>query len=389
MQLKDLKPYLKYLFLVPLLALAMSSLFSVRTVITCSNIFLICSALYLLLAHEPRRPRAYVYAFFIYFIAISASMLWTEDREWGYVLVRRSLLLIGIPAAFYTYTFSCKQWNTIILIFSRLTLLFIVISIVNWIIQSYRLSLSLSDFFLPYKHRISGRECWEILYSWTNYNHPTYIGYALMAALIGCLTLAKQRIVHPAEFIAQSLLCLFVLLIMQSRVGIIMCLTVIVMAVYLFLPDNKVAKGTYWVVVSVAVIAVVYIFLFRHTGFSLDNQRHRLFSDAIEQIRLSPILGVGIGDVPAALNDFVFRNPHNQFLGDWMQAGIPALLAILFLLGCLTFDAIRHRNYALLMFVAVSVLVMLIEMPLNLSKGIATFTTFCCMFAEKTRDSEN
>lgn len=387
MQLNDLKPYLKYLFLVPLLALAMSSLFSVRTVITCSNVFLICSALYLLLAHEPRRPRAYVYAFFIYFIAISASMLWTEDREWGYVLVRRSLLLIGIPAAFYTYTFTDKQWNTIVLIFSRLTLLFIVISLVNWIIQSYRLSVNLSDFFLPYKHRINGQECWEIVYGWSNYDHPTFIGYALIAALIGYLTLAKQHLVHKAELIVHALLCLLVLVITQSRVGLVIWLTTVVIATYLFLPKKRLVRVVYIAAAGLLSIAIAYLFYSGKTDFSLDSPRQRLYTDTFEQLRLHPLLGVGIGDVPAALDDFVFRNPHNQFLGDWLQAGIPALLAILLLLGSLTFDAIRHRNYALLLFIVVSVLVMLIEMPLNLSKGIATFTTFCCLFAEKPREN--
>lgn len=72
------------------------------------------------------------------------------------------------------------------------------------------------------------------------------------------------------------------------------------------------------------------------------------------------LTGVGLGDAQEAIreaydesgfivgerNDF---NAHNQYLQTWLSAGLPALLALLFLLGAVTRQAIRSRDVILAM----------------------------------------
>ena len=124
------------------------------------------------------------------------------------------------------------------------------------------------------------------------------------------------------------------------------------------------------------------------TSMSLDPARQHLFSDALSHIKQHPWLGVGLGDLPPTIYNHDFGNPHNQFLGDWQQSGLPALLALLAMLGSVAYTAVKQRNLPLGMFLIVMIFFMMIEMPFNLIKGICYFVYFTCFFVRSDIQSE-
>jgi hypothetical protein len=69
-----------------------------------------------------------------------------------------------------------------------------------------------------------------------------------------------------------------------------------------------------------------------------------------------------------------------------MQSGVFALVALLLMMGSLLWTAVRQRNLALLLFWLCVAVFMLIEMPLNLMRGITLFTCFTCFFAARPSD---
>lgn len=113
------------------------------------------------------------------------------------------------------------------------------------------------------------------------------------------------------------------------------------------------------------------------------------------------VLGVGIGDAQEAIgsayeergfvvgsrNDF---NAHNQYLQTWLSAGLPALLALLFVLAALTWHAIRNRDVVLAMAAWYFFLSMLTESMLERNWAGSLFATvlFVMALASHPRDRD-
>jgi O-antigen ligase len=113
------------------------------------------------------------------------------------------------------------------------------------------------------------------------------------------------------------------------------------------------------------------------------------------------LFGVGIGDAEEAIssayeesgfvvgsrNDF---NAHNQYLQTWLSAGLPGLLALLFVLAALTWHAIRNRDVVLAMVAWYFFLSMLTESMLVRNWAGSLFATvlFVIALASRPRDRD-
>ena len=389
----DVSKLLPLLYLIPLSVILVANILSVKSVIITTNIFLIVCAILLIGIIRPKTTptiqlstfkfRRIYYFFFIYFAAIAISFLWTDNKNEAFILLRRSLLWIAMPLAFSTFTLDNKQWQLLACTFFNAALIYAVINIVCWQYNVHTLQLSYADFFIPHKHAVANRQCWEFVYSWSTYDHPSYNAWTLCTALICGITILKNNkhsFILRAQVFLFTALDILIFVITQSRIGIIMIIALALLSIYLFLPTRKTIRLAYLLFLAlITAVATVFYVNFRN-DFSIDPARQKLFADALAHIKAQPISGVGLGDMPDALDNHLFRNPHNQFLGDWMQSGICALISLVAMLTALTSHAVIQRKAHLLIFLAVSLAFMLIEMPFYLIKGIAIFLTFTLFF---------
>ena len=358
-------------------------------IIDVSNLFLIAAAVIVLITYfspkltvEVHRPQAYMYFFLVYFLFIALSYFWSDDKSYAYIIIRRCLIFIGMPAAFCTFRLEENTWENVLLCFFRCSLMFILISLVCTASSAKYVSTDLTAFLLPYKHNVANRCSWEWIYRWTAYQHPSYNAWVLVTGMIAAMHLLKKKTVGYAEVAIYIATLLLLMLMSQSRIGIVIYVVALLLCVYDFLPKNKYLRLAYCIILLAAGIAAICIYRNTHTLFSLDSARQNIFRSASSQLRQHPLLGVGVGDVPHALASPPHMHPHNQFMCDWMQGGMMELVSLVLLLAATGIHAIKRRNNMLLSFLIVSMVVMLIESPLTLIKGIAIFTCFTLFFAE-------
>ena len=383
----DISP-LSIFIILPLSLFLISTLFSVKTEIITGNIFFLsvgCYSLACLFKRDFtfRMPQGYMWSFFAYFVTLAVSMLWTENSDAGMIILRRELVWLGLPLCFCTFKLQEKEWTLLLNVFFRACLLFAIVSIGYWIYFSVNRNIDIAQFFIPVKHNIAGMYCYNIVYGWSNYQHPSYTALGLILGLIACQMLVRKKRIYYTEAVVYTLLLALIVYITQSRIGIVMFAAVIIVCPLFFFDNNRKYRLVYLIFVLLLGIAAVIAWLNITTPFSLDRARHHLYSDAITGIKNHPLLGVGLGGLPEAINDLKLSNPHNQLLGDWLQSGLLAVGALIVMQVLLLCKAFRDRNGELLLFIIVCLLFMQIEMPFYLIKGIYYFVLFACLFAAR------
>ncbi|MBQ9339634.1 MAG: O-antigen ligase family protein [Paludibacteraceae bacterium] len=381
------------LVVLPLTLLIISTFFSVHTEIIAGNIFYLCIACYFGVSVYRRHPRyecptAFMWTFFAYFITLAMSMLWSHSPEQGWIILRRELTWLGIPIAFCTIHISASNWERIIKIFFRTALLFATVTIIYWLYYITLNNIDIQLFFIPVKHHIANINCWQIVYGWNSYQHPSYNALGLCLGLICCWWLLRHRSISVIEAVVYAILAGLIVYITQSRIGIVMYAAIVLTCPLLMVWENKKHRLIYIMVLFLFGIVTLVAWLNISTPFSLDKARHVLYADAIEGIKAHPILGVGLGGLPEAINNAKLSNPHNQLLGDWLQSGLPAVCALTVMILTLLWNALSKRNGVLLLFIVISLLFMQIEMPFYLIKGINYFVLFACLFAAKPMASK-
>lgn len=390
--IKDKKDYL---FFVPLAAFLAGSLHSVRIGIDLGTIFLICAGLYAIWKRRVYRPMNYMWFMAAYFISMLLSLLWTQDVHQGLHILRRSLPLITFSVGWCMFELSQEQWERLLLVFFRACLLFIIFSICTTVYISIVGDFNWWDFIGVRKHPVNGlTQVYKMVYSWLPYNHPSYNAYGLLTGMIcGQYLLRAKRIsIAEAAFYAVSLFLL--LIISQSRIGIVMFAITIPVAAVAFIRSPKWRKRYNYAVGAMLIIALLG-WVQINSVFSLDHAREHIYHATVGFIQEHPVLGVGIGSMEQTLHQDAlclhskYANPHNQLLGDWLQGGLPCLLAMLALMGYLIYYAVRYRNLELLLFVIITLLFMQIEMTLDIIKGVTTFVAFVHLFAHKPNDRYN
>ncbi|MBR4704004.1 MAG: O-antigen ligase family protein [Paludibacteraceae bacterium] len=384
-----------YLFYVPLAAFIAATLHSVRIGIDVGTTFIIAAGLYALWKRRVYRPRLYMWFLAAYFFSLVLSLLWSSNIIEGWYIVRRSLPLITFSAAWCMFRPTQDEWDRLLLVYFRAAFLFIIFSILTSFYISYVEGFSWWEFVSFKKHHIhGGYECFKMIYSWTHYYHPSYNAYCLVTGLIcGQYLLFKKHI----SYIEAGLyvVSLFLLLILtQSRIGIVMFAITAPIAATAFIKSPKWKKlYSYAVGAMMTILLICWIQI--NTVFSIDPAREHIYQVTVKMIQEHPILGVGVGSLAQTLQQdpvcmlHQYGNPHNQIMGDWMQGGLISLITMLLMMGYFLYYAIRYKNLELLLFVIITLLFMQIEMPFDIIKGVTTFVAFVHLFCHKPNDRYN
>jgi O-antigen ligase len=121
-------------------------------------------------------------------------------------------------------------------------------------------------------------------------------------------------------------------------------------------------------------------------GIYSDNRRLISYQAAISVIQENPIVGVGVGDLMAKVNQFYAKNypnenmqgvqPHNQYLLTATGIGIPGAIFFLFFNLYILFYHYRKQHWHLVAFNLIFLFSFLVEDTLEMQIGVITYFFF-------------
>ena len=388
------------MLMIALTASFLSSIYEVRSAVYFSEIFFVVALIYSIRRKTVHRPDTGFYLLALYFLIIIISFIWTKNVEYAVYKLQHYLLILAFPVVFLLFKLTNNQIDDLLKIFFRGVLIFALISIVNWLFEVRHLHTCITDWTILSKRNFNEFGPYFYIYNWTNFDHPTFnaVSYVL-ASVFGFRILSKSRksfYEFLPEFIVLSLAVFLLIVVSQSRYGLVMFAMVYLAGIAYLLRKRK--------KLMVAFLLAGVIF---SGWFAIDNQKKitRFLADPprVQQIKTSlyvienhPFLGVGLGSMTDVFKSKELANklgysnisgsrniyPSNQFLGDWTQSGILAFVAIWLIMFYLMIRGIRAKSWILIMFFSAFILLMMIEMPLYIPKSTIFFVAFYCLLMQ-------
>lgn len=381
----------------------LTTTYSYQTVTAGVVVFALCVLFYLYKQRKIYKPDPIYYLFFAYFLIHVVSLLWVKNIEIGLRRIDVYIPFVIIPLLFCFFRLRDKEIKTIMFVFYKGIVIFIFISLCCWLYQSAFYDIPLSEWLTLKKKYIIHEEntiisIYNAIFAWSNYPHPTYnsLGY-LFGLAVGFFLYKKgdEKKISWVELLLVILSSLLLLVITQSRTGLVMWLLVVFFGLAFLLKEKKKILGVYLACSIIAACLFGFCFSAKISDFLNDATRRQNIDTSWAYIKSNPWLGTGVGGMAEIMdsNEFAqslgypkarvqLANPHNQFLGDLMQTGILGLTISCLMVFYIFYKSIKHRNWLLFMFQMCYLQVMLIEMPLYLSKGIFYYLLFCCLLLQ-------
>jgi len=388
---------------------AVTAMLAVFSISNCVNIhirvqsflvFALFAVIYGIKNRHFRIPDIWLYClFFLYFLWHAISLIWTPDFTIGVSNgVSLYVLFLLIPLSFCLVDFKKGAREMLYIAIFRSLFVFAAITMATMIYQSIKLSIPFTDWFHIQKCLFNGQNSYTLIFSWLNYDSPTYLSVIL---IIGMTIGIYQQKLHRAEVAIYTILALAVIVASQSRIGVLNFVIACSVIVLFKIGKNKIAISS---IIAAAILAIVLLCIFKQEkmkGFFYDPIRVQNFRTAEYYIKQKPVLGCGV----AAMNDLMdsdetaiklgyecahkdLRNPHYQFVGDFMQTGIIGLIICLTMYGCIAVYAIKKRNKIMLLFFLNFFTLSFTEMPLNSHWGTLLLLSYIGLFTIPEREEE-
>jgi len=239
--------------------------------------------------------------------------------------------------------------------------------------------------------------------------HATYLSmYVLLSAFIFLSLFFRSPGFRKGKYILYSLILFAGLVQLSSRAVIIAASIITIFIVPFFLIGGK--KKLIFFLGALSFTALIFAIITQVTTlkkryiFDLENDlsEYRDPGDLTESrmarwnlewrlIQKSPLLGYGAGSEKFVLKDSYFENKfyrsyllglnaHNQFLSFLLTAGLIGLLVYLYLFYYGLGVAIKRKDFLLLSFLIILLIVSLSENILDVSKGVLFYGFFFSFF---------
>lgn len=238
---------------------------------------------------------------------------------------------------------------------------------------------------------------------------PLYLGLFVCWGVLLVLFSMEGICVLFSKTTSRLLFCLFCLfLVMIAARSLIVILLVIIIAFYVSLTfrtaDKKHMITTGVVLFLITALSfllpvtrerfeMLYKGSYSFSSFTMD--RLIIWSTAVDAVRENPtqyILGYGAGSSETVMAwaysrrkiewDFEKKvDTHNQYLHLLNESGVIALLIFVCWAGVILLDAVRNRNWLLLIFTTLLVSAIFFENYLNRQKGVVFFSMFYAIYA--------
>ncbi|MBP1677722.1 MAG: hypothetical protein H6Q20_2281 [Bacteroidetes bacterium] len=346
------------------------------------------------------RPQVFHWLLLIYFAVNALSLLWTKNLNEGLKLLGNISPLVYIPLFFCFFKLNESDFKLIMLMMFRLALFYAFYSVVSWIVTCNACHYAVFPWYISAESTNGFDPVYAFAFGWTNHAHPTYNGFIMLLGLaIGWYYILKREVANKAIFTELIFLIITTFLIAVFTDSRYMQLVWLIVNVSGFLYNIRNKKKL--LVVSLFVFAVtaalgVYFFHTKINAFFNDPIRHSLYQAAFQSIHDNTYRGTGLGGMTQYINEdnpffwrhvkgtpFTLKHPHNQVVGDLMQAGILGLISILSIIVYLFYLSYRKRNWLLFIAFLLFFCLMNIESPLVLVRGIFTFALVFCLMVAK------
>lgn len=367
-----------------LLLLIISTVLSVYTSIVATVVF---AGLVIIYASKNKihfQPHPLFYFLVAYYLIQYIGLIWSIDPQNGFRFVGKGLSFIIVPLAFSFYSISEDEKKKLLRIFFRFLEIYLFMILLAYCYQVYFHKVSFGIGFHLKKNYFStpvppGVD-YHLLLGWAGYDHPTFVSFILTLMYgIGFYlwkndNSPKAVKISRFEMVFYGFMTAVVILLLQSRIGMIMFPFGIFLTLLYSLRKKK--KLVFSVVVFSGILALLSgIYIYKNfRGYFSDRPREMQTNIVLSFLKDHYLLGTGTGGMKVLIP--WYPTAHNQFLGDLFHLGIPGLLLLLSLMGSSFYFAIKDKNFPLLYFLVIYFIMMQIEMPLSLQKGITYFTLF-------------
>ncbi|MEO8415694.1 MAG: O-antigen ligase family protein [Ginsengibacter sp.] len=235
--------------------------------------------------------------------------------------------------------------------------------------------------------------------------HATYFAmYVLLSVCIFLFLFFRGDHSKKGKYILYSIVLLPGQVQLSSRATLIAAITIMVLIIPLFLLQGK--KKVVFFLAALSFTTLIFVIITQVTSlkkryiYDLENDlsefrdpgdltesRMSRWSLEWQLIQKSPLTGYGTGSEKFILKDTYFKhkfyrsyllglNAHNQFLSFLLNAGLIGLLVYLYLFYYALGIAIKRKDFLLLSFLLILLIVSFSENILDVSKGILFFGFF-------------
>ena len=358
-----------------------------------SFLFAVVALIYLFFERKIFRPNTFFILLILYFGINALSLIWTNDIKLGVSYLREIIPLIYVSLLFSFFRLDKRDFDMIALFIFRFSIIYAFISICSWIIETRFLEFPLINSFGFSKQILNNRNCYDIVYAWSDRVHPTYNGINLLFALsIGWYYIFRKKVkdnINPYEFVFIVLSTLLIGIITASRFIIIVWIIVNLAGILFSIRNNKKLLISITLCFFITGAFSLAKFSDKCVNFIQDPIRVFHYEVAFESIKKNPFIGTGYGGIPPMIekdnpayvannnfppNVYQMKHPDNQLLSDFMQTGVFGFALITLILSFPLFLSIKNKDWLLFVNSLFFLILMNIESPLMYVNGIFTFT---------------
>lgn len=373
-----------------------STIYKTRYSIDCTVILYISAFIYLIKERLIYKPTLYLYLFFIYFTILAISCIWTPYHHYAMHRLGHYWLLISLPVTFLLFKLSTEQIHSILKVFFRAVFIYVLICDINWLIQLQILNVDYTTWIFQKKPFFNGMPAYLQVMQWAGNYQSTFQAFAYIIASASNFYFIKQKTASKAmilEFIVFSFLAFLLILISHTRYGLLMFIITYTAGFAWLLNKNKKWNLAYISTICLAGCLLLGVFHKNIKIYVSDPIRKLQLITATNHVLDNPLKGTGFAgmtyifepnycDDGKTVHEHIDRYPANQFLGDFLQSGIFALIAIMAIMSYLLYIAIKRRNWLIFIFFVASFFLMLIEMPIYIREPETLFISFYCLFMQ-------
>lgn len=334
--------------------------------------------------------------FLAYFLWHAVCLTWTPDLDNGLKVVSRYAMFVAVPLVFACSGINKRMCDMVLYAFFRFSMVFLLFALCMWVCLSEALDVDFWKSLEPSKYVINDLPSFKYVMLWSNYQHPTFLSYCYLTGFVAGLSLFKRRPsyiprISIADVMLYALISLLFVLSEQSRVGLVLWGLVSVLGLIYLIWPSKLRTAAFVAALFAIGTAGYLVFDDDIDRFISDPTRAQLYETTIWLIGKDPIFGVGTGGMELMLNSpetaeavgfnlsKYLKHPHNQLLCDWLQAGIVGMLLSLSMTVYIFLRSLKARDFILFSFMAIFVVLSVIEEILFNSKTQIIFLLFVCM----------
>ncbi len=232
-----------------------------------------------------------------------------------------------------------------------------------------------------YQADIFNDDTFKLITSWLQVGHPSYTLLALLPSFLILFFLPENK--NKSELIAFTLFSLLFVGVTHLRYGLFFVISMSILWLYKpYLGKIKEIFQRYFYI-PLIIIGLLAIFVYTERDLFRDNIRFKLYTDAIEQIKLFPLLGQGSwAESRLFFNEYkeYIAHAHNMLLSMMVNFGIIGLLWCLTFVGSILYDGLRF-NKPLLTFFVFLLPLLIIESPFTLAHLIDLMLMLLLIFS--------